>query len=120
MIEPNRAESKKELVVLLIRLISIRKEVTAIESGKMDKENNALKNAPHTAQMMMKPKESPYSREEAVYPLEWLRGNKFWPVLDAWTTLTATEIWFVLVLPWIVPKSVKKKVLLSDLIKSAT
>ncbi len=46
----------------------------------MDRENNALKNAPHTAQMLMKPEwNHPYSREEAVYPLEWLRGNKFWP-----------------------------------------
>lgn len=79
MIEPTESESKKELDRFIESMISIRKEIAAIENGKMDKENNALKNSPHTAQMLMKPEwNHPYSREEAVYPLEWLRGNKFW------------------------------------------
>ncbi|WP_413944053.1 aminomethyl-transferring glycine dehydrogenase [Bdellovibrio sp. HCB-162] len=82
MIEPTESESKKELDRFIDSMITIRKEITAIESGKMDKENNALKNAPHTAQMLMKPEwNHPYSREEAVYPLEWLRANKFWPAV---------------------------------------
>lgn len=82
MIEPTESEPKKELDRFIDSMIAIRKEISAIESGKMDKENNALKNAPHTAQMMMKPEwNHPYSREEAVYPLEWLRGSKFWPVV---------------------------------------
>lgn len=79
MIEPTESESKKELDRFIDSMVAIRQEIAAIETGKMDKENNALKNAPHTAQMLMKPEwNHPYSREEAVYPLEWLRGNKFW------------------------------------------
>lgn len=82
MIEPTESEPKHELDRFIDSMISIRKEITAIEAGKMDKENNALKNAPHTAQMMMKPEwNHPYSREEAVYPLEWLRANKYWPTV---------------------------------------
>ncbi|AFY00368.1 glycine dehydrogenase [Bdellovibrio bacteriovorus str. Tiberius] len=82
MIEPTESESKKELDRFIESMVTIRKEITAVETGKMDKENNALKNAPHTAQMLMKPEwNHPYSREEAVYPVEWLRGNKFWPVV---------------------------------------
>lgn len=80
MIEPTESEPKKELDRFIDSMITIRKEISAIESGKMDKENNALKNAPHTAHIMMKPEwNHPYSREEAVYPVEWLRVNKFWP-----------------------------------------
>ncbi|NUN05924.1 MAG: aminomethyl-transferring glycine dehydrogenase [Bdellovibrio sp.] len=82
MIEPTESEPKKEIDRFIASMISIKKEISAIESGKMDKENNALKNAPHTAQMMMKPEwNHPYSREEAVYPLEWLRANKYWPTV---------------------------------------
>lgn len=79
MIEPTESESKRELDRFIDSMIAIRKEIAAIEGGKMDKENNALKNAPHTAQMLMKPEwNHPYTREEAVYPVEWLRHNKFW------------------------------------------
>lgn len=82
MIEPTESEPKKELDRFIASMVTIRKEITAIEAGKMDKENNALRNAPHTAQMMMKPEwNHPYSREEAVYPTEWLRGNKYWPTV---------------------------------------
>ncbi|MNJ92599.1 Glycine dehydrogenase [compost metagenome] len=82
MIEPTESESKAELDRFIEAMVSIRKEIAAVESGKMDKENNALKNAPHTAQMMMKPEwNHPYTREEAVYPAAWLRDNKFWPVV---------------------------------------
>ncbi|MFS4459571.1 aminomethyl-transferring glycine dehydrogenase [Bdellovibrio sp. HCB2-146] len=80
MIEPTESENKKELDRFIDSMLAIRSEIAAVESGKMDKENNALRNSPHTAQMMMKPEwNHPYSREEAVYPLEWLRANKFWP-----------------------------------------
>jgi glycine dehydrogenase len=80
MIEPTESESKKEIDRFIDSMVAIRQEITAVETGKTDKENNALKNAPHTAQMLMKPEwNHPYSREEAVYPLEWLRGNKYWP-----------------------------------------
>jgi len=82
MIEPTESESKNELDRFINAMTSIRQEISAVESGKMDKENNALKNSPHTAQMMMKPEwNHPYSREAAVYPVEWLRTNKFWPAV---------------------------------------
>ncbi len=82
MIEPTESEPKQELDRFIDSMLQIRKEITAIEAGKMDKENNTLKNSPHTAQMLMKPEwNHPYSREEAVYPVEWLRTNKFWPVV---------------------------------------
>ncbi len=80
MIEPTESESKHEIDRFVDAMIAIRSEISEIESGKMDKENNALRNAPHTAQMMMKAEwNHPYSREAAVYPLSWLRTNKFWP-----------------------------------------
>lgn len=82
MIEPTESESKAEVDRFIESMIAIRKEITAVETGKVDKENNALKNAPHTAQMMMKPEwNHPYSREEAVYPAAWLRENKYWPTV---------------------------------------
>ncbi|MFM6930208.1 MAG: aminomethyl-transferring glycine dehydrogenase [Bdellovibrio sp.] len=82
MIEPTESEPKQEIERFIDAMLSIRKEIEAVETGKMDKENNALKNSPHTAQMLMKPEwNHPYSREEAVYPVEWLRTNKFWPVV---------------------------------------
>ncbi|QDK36726.1 aminomethyl-transferring glycine dehydrogenase [Bdellovibrio sp. NC01] len=82
MIEPTESEPKQELDRFIDSMLSIRKEIEAVENGKMDKENNALRNSPHTAQMLMKPEwNHPYSREEAVYPVEWLRANKFWPVV---------------------------------------
>ena len=81
MIEPTESEPKQELDRFIDSMLAIRSEIHAVETGKMDKENNALKNSPHTAQMLMKPEwNHPYSREEAVYPVEWLRTNKFWPV----------------------------------------
>lgn len=82
MIEPTESEPKQEIERFIDAMLSIRKEIEAVETGKMDKENNALKNSPHTAQMLMKPEwNHPYTREEAVYPVEWLRTNKFWPVV---------------------------------------
>jgi glycine dehydrogenase len=80
MIEPTESEAKHELDRFIQAMVAIRKEIAAIEEGKMDAENNPLKNSPHTAQMMMKPEwNHPYSREQAVYPLNWLVTNKFWP-----------------------------------------
>jgi glycine dehydrogenase len=82
MIEPTESESKAEVDRFIQSMIQIREEITAIESGKIDKENNPLKNAPHTAQMMMKPEwNHPYTREQAVYPANWLRENKYWPTV---------------------------------------
>jgi glycine dehydrogenase len=63
-------------------LISIHAEMTAVESGAADEKNNVLKNAPHTAQVVIAEKwEHPYSRETAAYPAPWTRTQKFWPAV---------------------------------------
>jgi glycine dehydrogenase len=83
MIEPTESEPKAELDRFIDSMLSIHKEIEAVTTGKMDKENNALKNAPHTAKVLMKPEwNHPYSREDAAYPLPWLRDNKFWPTVS--------------------------------------
>jgi glycine dehydrogenase len=80
MIEPTESEDKAELDRFCDALLSIRKEIAAIESGKADKANNPLKHAPHTQFVVMADEwNRPYSREEAVYPLPYVRENKFWP-----------------------------------------
>ena len=80
MIEPTESESKEELDRFCDALISIHAEIKAIESGTADKQNNLLKGAPHTADMIAADNWSkPYSREQAAYPAEWLHEHKFWP-----------------------------------------
>lgn len=80
MVEPTESESKAELDRFCEAMISIRKEIKEIEEGKADKENNVIKNAPHTSKLVVADKwEKPYSREKAAYPLNWVRENKFWP-----------------------------------------
>ncbi len=80
MIEPTESESKAELDRFCEALISIHAEMKAIEDGKLDRENNPLKHAPHTAQVVCADKwERPYSREQAAYPAPWLREHKYWP-----------------------------------------
>ncbi|MDT0677147.1 aminomethyl-transferring glycine dehydrogenase [Autumnicola musiva] len=77
MIEPTESESKAELDRFCQALISIRKEID--ETSSKD-QNNVLKNAPHTLQMLTSDEWNlPYSREKAAYPLEYVRDNKFWP-----------------------------------------
>ncbi len=80
MIEPTESEDKAELDRFCDALLQIREEIRAIEDGKADKKDNPLKNAPHT-QFVITANEwnHAYSREEAAYPLEWVRNNKFWP-----------------------------------------
>jgi glycine dehydrogenase len=80
MIEPTESESKGELDRLCDALISIHAEIQAIESGAADKQNNLLKGAPHTADMIASDSWSkPYSREQAAFPAKWLREHKYWP-----------------------------------------
>lgn len=80
MIEPTESESKEELDRFCSAMISIRKEIDDIISGKADREDNVIKNAPHTAKLALIGEwEHAYSREQAVYPLSWVRENKFWP-----------------------------------------
>ena len=80
MIEPTESESKDELDRFCDAMISIRKEIAAVESGEADKTDNPLKNAPHPAAAVSADEWThPYSRHEAAYPLPWLREPKYWP-----------------------------------------
>ncbi|NMY37778.1 MULTISPECIES: aminomethyl-transferring glycine dehydrogenase [unclassified Pseudomonas] len=79
MIEPTESESKHELDRFCDAMIRIREEIRAVENGTLDKEDNPLKNAPHTAAEMVGEWTHPYSREQAVYPVESLIDGKYWP-----------------------------------------
>ena len=81
MIEPTESESLTELNRFIEAMIEIRKEIEDIESGKADREDNVLKNAPHTiAHVCSSSWPHSYSREKAVFPIKWLRReHKFWP-----------------------------------------
>lgn len=80
MIEPTESESKAELDRFCDALLAIRKEISDVENGTVDKTNNILKNAPHTAQSISSDSwNRPYSRETAAFPLDYVRANKFWP-----------------------------------------
>ena len=82
MVEPTESESKEELDRFCDAMIAIRQEVRAIEQGQIDPLNNPLKHAPHTAEVLLADDwDRPYSREQAAYPLPWLRQFKFWPVV---------------------------------------
>ncbi|KJK18495.1 aminomethyl-transferring glycine dehydrogenase [Pseudomonas sp. 2(2015)] len=79
MIEPTESESKEELDRFCEAMIRIREEIRAVESGSLDKDDNPLKNAPHTAAEIAGEWSHPYSREQAVYPLASLVEGKYWP-----------------------------------------
>ena len=80
MIEPTESESRAELDRFCDAMISIRKEISDIETGALDKNDNMLKNAPHTAEEMAGDEWThSYSRIRAAYPVKSLKNNKFWP-----------------------------------------
>jgi len=80
MIEPTESEPKEELDRFIEALVEIRNEIREVEEGKADKENNVLKNAPHTAAVITSDEwTKPYSRQKAAYPLHFVKENKFWP-----------------------------------------
>jgi glycine dehydrogenase len=83
MIEPTESESKGELDRFCDALISIRQEIKEVQEGKVPKDNNVLTNAPHCLDVLLSDNwDRPYSREQAAYPLKWLRSGargKFWP-----------------------------------------
>jgi glycine cleavage system P protein (glycine dehydrogenase) len=82
MVEPTESESKEELDRFCDALIAIHAEIQAIESRQIDAQNNPLKNAPHTADMLAADDwNRPYSREQACFPAKWLRDYKFWPAV---------------------------------------
>ena len=77
MIEPTESESLQELDRFCDAMISIRKEIENVTKENL---NNVLKNAPHTLELITANSwDLPYTREEAAYPLEYVRENKFWP-----------------------------------------
>ena len=82
MIEPTESEPKHELDRFCDAMISIHAEMKAIADGKQDRQNNLLKNAPHTARQIASENwDRPYTREQAVFPAPWTREHKFWPAV---------------------------------------
>jgi glycine dehydrogenase len=82
MVEPTESESKAELDRFCEALSMIRQEIRDISSGKSDRVNNPLKNAPHTAQAIAGESwDRPYSRDQAVFPASWTKESKFWPAV---------------------------------------
>ncbi len=80
MIEPTESEALAELDRFCEAMILIREEIREIASGKADRKNNVLKNAPHTAEMVTRTEwDYTYSREKAAFPVKWVRQAKFWP-----------------------------------------
>jgi glycine dehydrogenase len=82
MIEPTESEPKHELDRFCEAMMSIHAETEAVATEKTDRENNVLKNAPHTARQIASDKwDRPYSREQAAFPAPWTREHKFWPAV---------------------------------------
>ena len=80
MVEPTESESKHELDRFIAAMIAIRGEIRAVEEGKVDRDDNVLRNAPHTAAMVTAENwEHDYTRERAAFPLASLKQQKYWP-----------------------------------------
>ncbi len=83
MIEPTESEDKEEIDRFCDAMIAIKQEITEIEAGKADPKNNVLVNSPHVLEEAVANEWLfPYSREKAVYPMPYLRANKFWPSVN--------------------------------------
>ncbi len=83
MVEPTESESLPELDRFCDAMISIREEIRAIESGKVDRTNNLLKNAPHTVIDLVDDEwNRPYSRSSAIFPTAWTKEHKFYPTVN--------------------------------------
>ena len=82
MIEPTESESLQELDRFIDAMLSMREEIRNIEQGKWPKQDNPLKNAPHTAAALMADEWAhPYTRTQAAFPSEFSKLNKFWPAV---------------------------------------
>jgi glycine dehydrogenase len=80
MVEPTESEPLSELDRLADAMIAIRKEIAEIENGNADKDNNLIKNAPHTAQVVTADEwNKPYSRQQAAFPMP--HDDKYWPTV---------------------------------------
>ncbi len=82
MVEPTESETKAELDRFCDAMHAIHEEARAIEEGRADKENNALKNAPHTVEDLIGEWNRPYSREAACFPAGAFRVDKYWPPVN--------------------------------------
>jgi glycine dehydrogenase len=83
MIEPTESESQAELDRFCEAMIAIRGEIRKVESGAYDRNDNPLRNAPHTADdLAANVWARPYEREEAGFPVDSLRGAKYWPPVN--------------------------------------
>lgn len=83
MVEPTESESKQELDRFIEAMKSIKQECEDIKSGKLDREDNPIKNAPHTqVECIATEWNHKYSRQQAAYPLTWITENKFWPYVS--------------------------------------
>ena len=79
MIEPTESESLDEINRFCNAMINIRKEIRNVEDGKVPRDDNLLKNAPHSVDTLVGEWKYPYSREEAYYPNDQAKDNKYWP-----------------------------------------
>jgi len=82
MAEPTESESKVEIDRFITAMISIHQEAQDIADGKIDRENNPLKNAPHTATDLVNEWDRPYTRRQACFPVAGLESNKYWPPVN--------------------------------------
>ena len=82
MVEPTESETKAELDRFCEAMLAIAEEARAIEEGRSDKKNNALKNAPHTVEDLIGDWDRPYSREAACFPAGAFRVDKYWPPVN--------------------------------------
>ncbi len=82
MVEPTESENKAELDRFCDALLAIRAEIRKVEKGEWPRDDNPLKNAPHTLADLVGEWTHPYSRETAVFPLPWVAANKFWPAVN--------------------------------------
>jgi glycine dehydrogenase len=82
MVEPTESEPLSELDRFVEAMIAIKAEIKEIEDGIADKENNLLKKAPHTADMIADDNwDKPYSRKKATFPMPWSTNDKYWPTV---------------------------------------
>ena len=82
MIEPTESESLAELERFCQAMIAIRQEIQDVAEGRLDREDNPLKHAPHTAAVVTGEWNRSYSRELAAFPAAWVRERKFWPYVS--------------------------------------
>ena len=81
MIEPTESEDKEELDRFCDAMISIRAEIADVESGRVSVEDSVTRRAPHTAHELSESWDRPYSMDQAFFPLDFVKADKYWPVV---------------------------------------